>query len=424
MSAALQPPLKVAFPRKKVALMGTRILRYRGRARDRERRHILACEDGLQEELTDAELLEKQQSGELRVMSLREAEALQGQRPLVISDIASPEDLKEREKKLHYVRFWERHGEPPRTPAGVAEVVRLAAPAREEKVAETPSAWTVLEWIRRYVNAGRDPDMLVPQRALSGNRTERLLPVVIEMIETAITEVYLDGDAPPVAAVHAAVVTAVTTYNEALPDAQHIPAPSYDAVKRQILKLNPVVRDFCREGEQVARQKWRPVGLGVVTARPNEVWEIDHTTVDAIVVDEESGLPIGRPTVTVAIDRATRAIMGFHIGFDAPGTGPVLDCLRMAILPKDRLLAAHPDIKGVWPCFGVPGTIVTDQAREFKSRTFIEICAELGTDVMYTAIMKAWHKAVLADHQVEAFEAGVGNRDRGAGPGIRDHCGI
>lgn len=45
--------------------------------------------------------------------------------------------------------------------------------------------------------------------------------------------------------------------------------------------------------------------------RALDVVQIDHTRVDAIVVDETHRLPIGRPWLTLAVDVATRVVVGF-----------------------------------------------------------------------------------------------------------------
>ncbi len=52
-------------------------------------------------------------------------------------------------------------------------------------------------------------------------------------------------------------------------------------------------------GERRAATGVRP---GPSVTRPLERVELDHTPLDLIVVDEEDRLPIGRPTVTLALD--------------------------------------------------------------------------------------------------------------------------
>jgi len=39
-------------------------------------------------------------------------------------------------------------------------------------------------------------------------------------------------------------------------------------------------------------------------------WEIDHTLLDVLLVDDETGLIIGRPYITVVLDKFSRMIMG------------------------------------------------------------------------------------------------------------------
>ena len=116
---------------------------------------------------------------------------------------------------------------------------------------------------------------------------------------------------------------------------------------------------------------------------------------NCLAVAGKTGAVIGRPTITVIIDRHTRMIMGFHISFDGPCTSATMECLRMAILPKGSLLARHASIKGVWPCFGKPLVIVPDNEADFRSASFVEACLRLGTDVDYPPVLKAWYKSTV-----------------------------
>lgn len=49
--------------------------------------------------------------------------------------------------------------------------------------------------------------------------------------------------------------------------------------------------------------------------------------------------PIGRPWVTLAIDVATRMVMGYKASFEAPSRLSVALCLTRAVAPKAELLA-------------------------------------------------------------------------------------
>ena len=54
------------------------------------------------------------------------------------------------------------------------------------------------------------------------------------------------------------------------------------------------------------------------TKRPMEVVEIDHTLLPLYVVDPETNLPIGTPTLTTAIDRYTGIPIGYYVSYEPP----------------------------------------------------------------------------------------------------------
>lgn len=72
-----------------------------------------------------------------------------------------------------------------------------------------------------------------------------------------------------------------------------------------------------------------------------EVVQIDYTPVDVIVVDEAHRLPIGRPWLTLAIDVATRVVVGFYVSLEAPSSTSVALCLTQSVLPKEPWLKAR-----------------------------------------------------------------------------------
>jgi putative transposase len=76
-------------------------------------------------------------------------------------------------------------------------------------------------------------------------------------------------------------------------------------------------------------------------------------------------------------------IMGFYISFHAPSSMSVLQCLKMAMLPKDCLLAKYPDIKEFWPARGIPEMIACDNGMDLHSDAFDKICLEMGIEILY-----------------------------------------
>jgi transposase InsO family protein len=377
-----------------------RLMAYRGRARDRDRRHRFEGVDGLWRDLADQELRDLQQQERLLILSAVEAatqdEALKGGgRQLVTVDAFGQDKKRERaelEYRLEHCLAWRRAGRPPRTARNIRGISdSIAPPPYGRKPAKKPCPRTVLTWISSWIASGEADDGLVPQFQNRGNRQDRLTPVARELLESTVEKHYLVDTRPTAVRVHHLVRDTFKKHNEVVPPSEQLEHPSLDAVYNYIHTVDAYTLDFSRYGKRVAHHKWAPVSTAPASVHHNETWEVDHTRVDLIVVDEETGLPIGRPWLTLVIDRATRMICGFYIGFEGPGVDAVFAALTASILPKDRLLE-ELGIAVPWPCEGVPTTLVTDQGKEFKSLAFLEACRQLSIDVQYTPILKAWYK--------------------------------
>jgi putative transposase len=118
------------------------------------------------------------------------------------------------------------------------------------------------------------------------------------------------------------------------------------------------------------------------TYYPQQMWQIDHTPVDIIVVDEIYRKPIGRPYLTIAIDMYSRCIPGFCLTLEAPSSVSVGLCMTHAVLSKEEWLAQR-DIKTSWPIWGKPEWIHVDNAHEFHSEALKRGCDAHGIEIAY-----------------------------------------
>jgi len=106
-----------------------------------------------------------------------------------------------------------------------------------------------------------------------------------------------------------------------------------------------------------------------------QVWQIDHTPADILLVDSNGKL-LGCPWLTVVVDSRSRCIVGMHLGFDAPSSKVVTLALRHAILPK-----RYPEsygLKAEWGTFGLPKCIYTDNGKDFRSDHAQQVAGQLG----------------------------------------------
>ncbi|WP_164479486.1 integrase catalytic domain-containing protein [Methylocystis rosea] len=119
-----------------------------------------------------------------------------------------------------------------------------------------------------------------------------------------------------------------------------------------------------------------------VASRPNAIWQIDHTLVDVIVVDEQLRRPIGRPVLTIAIDVCTRMVAGFHLSLEAPSSVSVGLCLLHAVYDKTVWLNER-EIDVSWPVAGLPEVLHCDNGAEFRSRALAAACREYGIKLQF-----------------------------------------
>jgi putative transposase len=128
--------------------------------------------------------------------------------------------------------------------------------------------------------------------------------------------------------------------------------------------------------------------------------ELDSTPVDLFVVDPDSGMPIGRATLVVAIDRCTRMVLGWFVTFEKPSIHALMQCLRNAILPKDYLEEVKKEqgwaIVNDCETFGVPRTLVLDRGRENLAEHVARFAVRAGISrVEITGGKKPWLKGAV-----------------------------
>ena len=119
-----------------------------------------------------------------------------------------------------------------------------------------------------------------------------------------------------------------------------------------------------------------------VVEHPLDVVQIDHTPMDIVVVDDLYRQPLGKPYLTLAIDVATRCILGFVISFVPPGAGTVSLCMTLIVSPKAAWLK-QLGVAGDWPMAGLPKSLHLDGAAEFKSKALKRGCGQYGVELVY-----------------------------------------
>ena len=206
--------------------------------------------------------------------------------------------------------------------------------------------------------------------------TSRTLPVAAEVVvQEAIDHFYLQREKPRLSDLLKEV--------EQVCRRKGLRVPNYRTVKRRVDAIDARESVQKRSGSKAANDRFRPTRvLPTADLLPLERVQIDHTLVDVVVVDEGDRLPIGRPWLTLAIDVASRAVLGFSVSLDEPSTASVALALVQAVLPKDLWLADR-ELEVPWPMWGLPELLQLDNAPEFHSRALVRGAQEYGVRIDY-----------------------------------------
>lgn len=347
-------------------------------------------ENGEIQNLTDSEVLSKWMRGEWIVDesslgSLRDVMYLATPRDLATFPQHQQEEARRREHYIRHVNPENTPFQPNRWQVLIQEAaVRINDP-------KPPCPASVHGWWRRYRNT-KSICVLVPHQ---GRRKQKQADIRYRIFEEVVSEIYLNTQKRPKSDVFEGVRKKVGLLNANRAPEDQIRTPSRATVYNWLDQLQQDIVDGARLGADAARLKYRMVTGSVRTREILERVEIDHTPLDLLVIDTFTAIPIGRPWLSLAIDRHSRLILGFYISFNAPSTHSVLQCIRHAILPKDEWLARFPEVQGPWPAYGIMDLIAVDNGMDLHSEGLRAICQELGMEILFCPAAEPQYKGVV-----------------------------
>jgi putative transposase len=127
-----------------------------------------------------------------------------------------------------------------------------------------------------------------------------------------------------------------------------------------------------------------------------EVVLIDSTVMDTwCVLDDETMLPLGRPTLTIAIDLFTRMILAIIITFEPPSLFTAMACIKRVNMPKDDINERWPNIRRRSDGWGKPGTIVVDNELAQTGKSYQSACEDAKINVKWAPVARPQFKAVV-----------------------------
>lgn len=309
-----------------------------------------------------------------------------------ISDIDSlPEKYKrDLQYKIRLIKWIKKHGAS-RGQRDVIKSLLLKFSASDEEKRLPLSASIAMKWMRRWDESGGNPASLVSKN-YQKQRSKDFPHVVEEEMNKVLRTEYLIRSRPPLdyaftilrRNLKGLAANGILSVSES--------EVSISSFRRRLLQVDPYRRDVLRYGAVYARNKWRYSLKGTQAIRVLQRLEVDHTILDIVVISDTTGMPLGRPVITIIVDAYSGYLVGFYISFAGAGLAAVLNAMKIGLMPKEDFTKNAPFLKHPWLGYGVGESYGIDNGLEFHSPQFVSAALELNTDVQYCAVRQPWLK--------------------------------
>ena len=266
----------------------------------------------------------------------------------------------------------------------------VAGHAKQSGDTKPPSTSAVMKWARDYQTSGSNVIALV-DRYRSAKRPKRIPKSMEEVVWRVLKRSYFTRDKYSGQHAYEQLTIEAEKLVKSGEVAVNDAAISYPTFMRRIHEVDLYHRIASREGTARARMECRTAFPDGYATRPLERVEIDHTPLNYVVMCDRTGLPLGRPTLTVMLDAFSSYILGFYLSFHGPGLTSVSGVVRSALQPKDHIVSAA-NLSNPWLCHGMGDEWVLDNGMEFHSFGYKQMAMALGVDVMYCRVRTPWLK--------------------------------
>lgn len=256
-------------------------------------------------------------------------------------------------------------------------------------IGEALSGSSVWRWLRAFIKSGYDIRSLVPQLEKRARKGELRVDSEVESIVHAVLS---ECALTPIKRTANDVYLMIIQENRMRPDGDELIAPSATTIYRRIKATNLTILNP-RKGK-LEIQADAQVDDGPNPTRILERVEIDNTLLDLFIVDEEDRLPIGRPTLTYALDVFSGFPCGIYLGFEPPSYRTAASCLYHSIMPKGDVQKYY-DTTHDWPVYGLMETLVVDNGKEFIGHDLRDACGQLGIILEVLPVKTPWFKGSI-----------------------------
>jgi len=255
-----------------------------------------------------------------------------------------------------------------------------------------PSPRSLRTWLSRLEAAGMRAVALRKRWRLCGDRVTQRYTLDERLIMAEFATLYASETRPTIRDVHKALKAEIEARNrdrteKGLPPMR---TPSYERFVQEIRSLPEFDVYAGRFGLLAAMKRFAIVANGPDIERPLQRVEIDEWRVDLLTLCRDAGILAKltdklqadvaalRPWLCVAMDAATRVILGMKMGWST-SSELALETLEMVVSPK-KPFAEAAGAWSPWDHCGSPETVAHDQGASFLSVMFRQAVVDLQAE--------------------------------------------
>lgn len=263
----------------------------------------------------------------------------------------------------------------------------------EDKPNGKLSVASFYRWVNLWYKRRNKLD-LIPKK--TGPKGHRVNADVMKEVSTIISKYNKKVEVTTIKDEYDKLLSTIKNTNITRDDSEKLKKISESTFRRLCKKYHdPYEKDKELLGTNMADLKHNGVRDATRASRPLEVMELDWTPIDCLIIDFDTDESF-RPVIMYGMDQATSEPMGFRIIFKhEPDAGDWKQLILHCILPKTNIKEKYPKVQGEWSAYGVPQSILLDNAKVNDSLEVAEICNALNIGLRYAEVKSGHHKGLI-----------------------------
>ncbi len=254
------------------------------------------------------------------------------------------------------------------------------------------SKWYALLEISKKGNQFDRLISFVDNHALKGNRTARYGSEITKAIIAAANEaVATHGDWESIRSLLVRWARPGGDYahlRDLIVDDKGVCKIPERKLQRTLSDMNRYVYDFLHYGQDHAERVHKRSLAQIRPDAPLAIVDVDHSTINVVVIDDVYPIVYGRPDILPFRDRFSGIKVGYGVSFNTPSYQTFLEGLKHMMFEKDPNL-----MNGcVFPWFGTPVKLGVDNAKHLIGLNIRAAAKELGFQTVAYRPGAPWEK--------------------------------